>query len=79
MVDESRLVSADRGVDHDVVVDREKERVVALPFRIGVTRVGLGGRQSLARVFNETRSGGNPARGEGAEALYRRLANLERI
>jgi hypothetical protein len=48
MVDEPRLVAADRRVDHDVVVDREEEGVVPFAFNVGIARVGLRGRQSLA-------------------------------
>jgi hypothetical protein len=79
MIDEARLVPADRGVDHDIVVDREEKCVVPLALRIRVARVGFVRRQSLARVFDQPRARGNDSRRERAEPLNRRLANLEGI
>lgn len=79
VVDEPRLVAADRRVDHHVVVDREEEGVVPLTFYVGIACVGFGGREAFAGVFDETRARGYRARGECAESLDRRLANLERV
>jgi len=45
---------------------------------IGIARVGFGGREALAGVFDETRARRDRACGEGAESLDRRRANLER-
>ena len=79
VIDESRLVSADSRVDHDVVIDREQERVVALALDVRIARVRLGRRQTFARILYKPRPGGNATRREGTEALNRRAANLERI
>jgi hypothetical protein len=77
VVDETRFVAADRGVDHNVVVDREEKCVMPLSIDVGITRVGLRWRQPLARILDETRTGGNATRRECAKSLDRRLANLE--
>jgi hypothetical protein len=79
VIDESRLVAVDGGVDHDVVVDREQERVMSFAVDVGISRVGFGGREPLTRVFDETRPRGNSARSECTEPLNRRRANLEWI
>ena len=77
VIDESRLVAADGGIDHDVIVDREQERVMTFAVDVGISCVGFGGREPLTRVFDETRPRGNSARSECAEPLNRRRANLE--
>jgi hypothetical protein len=71
VVDEARFVSADRRVDHDVVVDREEERVVAFSIDVGITGVGFRRREALTRVFDEPRARWDLACGECAEALDR--------
>ena len=53
--------------------------MVPLTFYVGIACVGFGGREAFAGVFDETRARGYRARGECAESLDRRLANLERV
>lgn len=78
VIDEPRVVPVDRRVDHDVIVDREQERVMAgAVFRIA--RVGDGWRQSLARVLDQPCAGGNAPGGERAKSLDRGRPDLERI
>jgi len=79
MIDEARFVPADRGVDHDVIVDGEKEGMMPLLVDVGVARVRLGRRQPLPGIFDEARARGNRASGECTEPLNRRPANLEGI
>jgi hypothetical protein len=79
MIDEARLVPADRGVDHDIIVDREEKRVMPFVLRIRIARVGFVRRQSLAGVLDQPRTRGNNSRRERPEPLNRRLANFEGI
>src|SRR5678815_1169453 len=78
VIDEPRVVAVDGGVDHDVVVDREEKRVVSLINAIGVTGIRGVGCETLAGIFDETRSRWNATRGERAQSLHGRRTNLER-
>jgi hypothetical protein len=79
VVDESRFVAVDGGVDHDVVVDREQEGVVTLAFDVGITRLRLGWGQTFARILDEPRAGRDSTRRESTEPLDRRPADLEGV
>jgi hypothetical protein len=58
MIDEPRIVSVHRGVDHDPIVDRKQERMMP-PAILGIPCIGFGRRQPLAGVFDQPRAGGN--------------------
>src|SRR5436309_1157154 len=53
---EARRAPADRGVDDRQPVHGEKERMVARHAGVVVARVGLGVRDPLARVLDDTRA-----------------------
>ena len=76
VVDEPRLVAVHRRVDHDVVVDREQKRVMALVAVVGIPRVGLRRRQRCARVLDQSRASGNRS-SQTPLALNRRRPDLE--
>ena len=69
VIDESRFVPIDRGIDDDVVVDREQVRVMPLALLIGIASVGLGRSQTLACILDQPRSRGNPLVGKSAQPL----------
>ena len=65
VVDEARLVAVHCGVDHDLLVDREQERVVARHRVVVVAPVGLLVRDALShRTRNDPRPLANHAKGE---------------
>ncbi len=78
MVDESRFVSVDGRIDHNVVVDGEQISVMALARLIGILRVSLGGSEPLSTVFDEPGAGADAPKCKRTPPLNRRLAYLER-
>src|SRR5881409_138260 len=68
---------ADRGVDDRQPVHGEKERMVARHAGVVVARVGLGVRDPLARVLDDTRAARDGAGREAAQPLDRGRAHFE--
>jgi hypothetical protein len=80
VIDESRIVAIRPGIDHDILIDREQERVMVLAFDAGsrLAAFRFVRRDPLASILDEPRSGRNVLRGKRTETVHRRPANLER-
>jgi hypothetical protein len=78
VIDEPRLIATNRSVDHDVIIDCEKIRVMSLRFFIRVASIGLRWRESLTCVLDQPYTSGNESRCERSQPLNRRFSNPER-
>ena len=77
VIDESRVISIYRGIDDDVVIDREEVGVVTLSIIIRVTGICLSRREPLAGVLDEPRPRRNSVCGKCAHSLYGRRTDSE--
>src|SRR3954471_2619406 len=71
VVYEPRCVAVHRRIDHDVVVDREQERVVALTSAVGIARIRFSRRESRARILDQAGTSRNATCRERAHSLDR--------
>jgi YVTN family beta-propeller protein len=65
VIDESGVVALERGIDHDVIVDGEEERVMPVAI-VWIAGIGLLRREALPGVFDQARALGNELGGKGA-------------
>ena len=77
MIDEARLVAAHPGVDGDVLIHDEQQHMRMLRLIVVVASVGFLGRDPFSEIFNDARPFADALRGEPAESLNGRVANLK--
>jgi hypothetical protein len=74
VIDESGFIPIDLSVDDDIIIYREKIRVMTVPLVVGISSVCLSRCKSLTGVLDESRSGRYPRCGESTQSLNRRRA-----
>jgi hypothetical protein len=71
MVDEPGIVAADRGVDHDVVIDGKEPDVMPHAGLVRIPGVCLVRHDAFSGVLDQARASGNRPDGERAQAVHR--------
>lgn len=56
MIDESRVVSIKRGIDHDIVIDRKEIGMMSLFNAVGISLICFDRRNTLPGVLDDARA-----------------------
>ena len=75
VIDPTGGVTAPRGVDHQLIIEREEHRVRRMLMQISVSTVRLIVGDQLAFVFDNARSSWNPDERENAAAVNGGVSN----
>src|SRR6185437_3527826 len=77
VIEESRVIAVDTGIDDGPRVDDEEEGMSVVRILALVAPVGLRVRHALAEILDDAGALADAAQGEGAQSVYLGVSNLE--
>ena len=78
MIDETRLITVDTGIDHRLRIDDEKKCMTVIRILALVTAVGLVMRDAFTEILDHSRPLADFPRRKDPQAVHAGTADLER-